>query len=496
MKQMNGNFLDQGQALQGGVFQGNLTNKEAEELSKALTAGYPAGGAPGSLVGGGVLQAESLEATLKSVTFEQKNLVFWPSVPTDKAFATVEQYNRLVGYGSSGSPYFAEGGTPGEEDSTYVRDTQRIVYFGTKRKVTHPMMLVRTHTGDVVAQQTREGTLWLLKSMEREMYWGNAWFSNGGELDGHIAAIPSSSIGMNGLQQQLLRGGVDTQQMSGDFQGYGIDKANYKDVRGSSLQHDDVEDAALAVFENFGMASDMHLEPAALSAFSKIFYPKERINNMGVADGKAGFVLREFVSSAGTIAMKPNVFLRPPQKLDPGLPNQQSPATPTIGTPTCASVPAGVNPTDFANGDQYIYSVVARNDRGASAPVQSSQVTINADGCQVSIAISATVGAKSYDVYRTRADGAAGTQEFIGSVAPVNYGGACTFVDRDRKLPGLGEAYLLSMSADRLCFKQLTPLSKINLAITQAALEWFMILYGALIVYTPRQQYLLRNVGR
>jgi hypothetical protein len=493
---MNGQFLEQGQALQGGVVQGNLTNKEAEELSKALTAGYPGGGQASGLVGGGVLQAESLEATLKSVTFEQKNLVFWPAVPTDKAFATVEQYNRLIGYGSNGSPYFAEGGTPGEEDSTYVRDTQRIVYFGTKRKVTHPMMLVRTHTGDVVAQQTREGTLWLLKSIERELYWGNAWYSNAGEMDGHIAAIPSSTIGMNGLQQQLLRGGVDIQHQSGEFQGYGADKSNYKDVRGSSLVHDDVEDAALAVFENFGMASDMHLEPAALSAFSKIFYPKERINNMGVADGKAGFVLREFVSSAGTISMKPNVFLRPAQRLDPNLPNVQAPAAPTLGATAVAAVPAGFAPTDFVTGEVYQYKILARNDRGASPATQASAATIANDGEQVTIAINATVGAKSYDVYRSRAAGAVGTEEFIGSVAPVSVGGAVSFVDRNRKLPGIGEAYLMTMSADRLTFKQLTPLSKINLAITQAALEWFMILYGALIVYTPRQHYILRNVGR
>jgi len=493
---MNGNFLEQGQALQGGVFQGNLTNKEAEELSKALTAGYPTGGAPGSLVGGGVLQAESLEATLKSVTFEQKNLVFWPSVPTDKAFATVEQYNRLLGYGSNSSPYFAEGGTPGEEDSTYVRDTQRIVFFGTKRKVTHPMMLVRTHTGDVVAQQTKEGTLWLLKSIERELYWGNAWFSNSGEMDGHIAAIPSSTIGMNGLQQQILRGGVDPQQISQDFAAHGADKANHKDVRGSSLQHDDVEDAALAVFENFGMASDMHLEPAALSAFSKIFYPKERINNMGVADGKAGFVLREFVSSAGTISMKPNVFLRPPQKVDPGNPTTVAPAAPALAGPASGATPAGVVVTDLVAGETYFYKVVSRNDKGASSATSSTVATVVADGQQLTIAISATTGAKSYEVYRTRASGVQGTEEYIGSVAPVQVGGAVTFIDRNRKLPGLGEAYLMSMSADRLTFKQLTPLSKINLAITQAALEWFMILYGALIVYTPRQHFLLRNVGR
>lgn len=493
---MNGEFLEQGQALQGGVFQGALTNKEAEELSKALTAGYPVGAQASGLVGGGVLQAESLEATLKSVTFEQKNLAFWPAVPTDKAFATVEQYSRLIGYGSNASPYFAEGGTPGEEDSTYVRDTQKVVYFGTKRKVTHPMMLVRTHTGDVVAQQTKEGTMWLLKSIERELYWGNGWFTNSGEFDGHLSALPQTSLAMNGLQQQLLRGSADTQHQAGDFQGFGADKAAVKDVRGATLIHDDMEDAALAVFENFGMANECHLEPAALSAFSKIFYPKERISNMGVPDGRAGFVLREFVSSAGTISMKPNVFLRPAQRVDPYLPNQSSPVAPTLTAPSSGAVPAGAVPSDFVAGETYIYQVMACNDRGRSAPTASSAATISADGDQVTIAISGTTGAKYYDVYRTRSGGAAATAEHIGSVAPAQVGGAATFTDRNRKLPGLGEAYLMTMSAENLTFKQLTPLSKINLAITSAALEWFMILYGCLIVYTPRKNHILRNVGR
>jgi hypothetical protein len=491
-----GDFLDQGQALPGGVVQGALTNKEAEDLSKALSAGYPGGGNAGGLAGGGVLQAESLEGTLKSVTFEQKNLVFWPSVPVDKAFATVENYNRITGYGGESSPYFAEGGQPGEEDSTYVRDTQRVVFFGTKRKVTHPMMVVRTHTGDIVAQYTKEGTLWLLKSIEREMYWGNAWFSNNGELDGHLAAIPQTSIAMNGLQQQLLRGSSDIQQQSGDFQGNGASKASYKNVGGATLIHDDMEDAALAVFENFGMASDCHMEPAALSAFSKIFYPKERINNMGVADGKAGFVLREFVSSAGTISMKPNVFLRPAQTPSTLLPVQNGPVAPTLGAPASAAVSAGVTPSTFVAGEAYIYKVAAVNDRGSSVPTTSSSVTITADGYQVNMVINATAGAKYYNVYRTNAGGVADTAQFIGSVAPTTPGAAVTFVDRNRKLPGYGEAYLISMAAENLTFKQLTPLSKIDLAITAAAKEWFMILYGCLIVYAPRKNFLLQNVGR
>ena len=138
------------QILQG-IEQGLITPEEVENLNKAITAGYGGAGKPTDLTYGGVIQAESLESTLKSVTFDMKNLKFWPSVNIDKAYNLFEQYNRLIAYGSDSSPYMGEGGAPQEEDSTYIRDGQKIVFFGTRRKVSHQMTLVRTTVGDVVA---------------------------------------------------------------------------------------------------------------------------------------------------------------------------------------------------------------------------------------------------------------------------------------------------------------------------------------------------------
>jgi hypothetical protein len=148
------------------------------------------------------------------------------------------------------------------------------------------------------------------------------------------------------------------------------------------------------------------------------------------------------------------------------------------------------------NGEVYKYYVVGVNDRGEGIPSAEVTGTVGGDGEQLTLSIPATATCKAYNVYRTNAGGATGTEEFIGSVAPVQVGGAASFVDRNRKLPGIGEAYLLTVSPDVLQFKQLTPLSKINLAITSAALEWLMILYGALIVYAPRKCFIIRNAGR
>ena len=84
------------------------------------------------------------------------------------------------------------------------------------------MTLVRTTVNDVVAQQAKEGTMNLLKHIEREMYWGHAHFADiTGAQTGSPADLPVNSISMNGLLQQMLKGDSDVQMRSGDFEGYG-----------------------------------------------------------------------------------------------------------------------------------------------------------------------------------------------------------------------------------------------------------------------------------
>jgi hypothetical protein len=78
-----------------GLEAGLVSQADIENLNKAITAGYGGAGKPTDLTYGGVLQAESLEATLKSVTFDMKNLKMWPAVSVDKAYNLFEQYNRL-----------------------------------------------------------------------------------------------------------------------------------------------------------------------------------------------------------------------------------------------------------------------------------------------------------------------------------------------------------------------------------------------------------------
>lgn len=471
-----------------GLDQGLVSAQDIEALNKAISAGYGGAGKPTDLTYGGVLQAESLEATLKSITFDMKNLKFWPAISVDKAYNLFEQYNRLISYGSDSAPYIGEGGAPQEEDSTYVRDGQKIVFFGTRRRVSHQMTLVRTTVGDIVAQQAKEGTMHLLKNVEREMYWGHAHYmaQTSGAMSGSDADLPSSSIAMSGLLKQLLKGDTDAQQKSGDFEGYGDSQSIAQDLAGAVITQDDVERLAVIALENFGSPSEMHIEPAALSAFVKQFYPQFR-SAPGLANQTVGYDVSKVQTTAGAVDFKPNLFLRPRAGVRAMAVNALAPAA----TFTASGAAAGSG-SAYAAGT-YQVKVTAVNDAGESSPVTSSAVTLTA-GQNIDVTIgSVPAGVKTWKLYVSAAGGAAGTEKFAGNWANV---GAGVYRSAGRKIAGLGEAFLLDMSAECMRFKQLAPLSKINFAIVTTALEFAIVMYGALFVYTPRYNCLFQNVGK
>jgi hypothetical protein len=472
-----------------GIEQGIVTPEDVENLQKAITAGYGGAGKPTDLTYGGVIQTESLETTLKSVTFDMKNLKLWPAISIDKAYNLFEQYNRLTGYGSDSSPYIGEGGAPQEEDSTYIRDGQRIVFFGTRRKVSHQMTLVRTTVGDVVAQQAKEGTMHLLKNVEREMYWGHAHFADAlGGQTGSKSDLPVDSLAMNGLLQQLLHGDDDEQQKSGDFEGFGSFQSVIRDQAGSVLTQDDIEELSVILLENFGSPSELHIEPLALSSFVRQFYPQFR-SAPGLANQTVGYDVSKVQTTAGTMDLKPNLFLRPRGRARAKAVNANSPALPGAFTGADGGAATG----SLAAGT-YQYKITEVNDFGESSPRQITAAVVVAADDSSAVLTMPTAGAstKYWKVYRSADGGAVGSEEFIGNYKV----GLGAYVDSGAKLPGLGEAFMLDLNAECMRFKQLAPLSKINFAIVTTALEFAVVLYGALFVYTPRFNGVYRNMGK
>ena len=477
-------------------FIGVSSKEDVDALNKALTAGYGYSGAPSSFAGGAPIMVESLEASLKSTTWQMRNLVLWPVIPKDKAFSTIEQFTRILAYGGNGSAYFNEGGSPREEDARYIRAMQRIVFFGTRRRISHPMMLVRVMggIGDVVANEINNGNMWLLQNIERELYLGSSFYSNAGAFDGNPGAIPSDSLAIEGIDKQVRQGDTDALAQAVAFSGFGGADSVVANIADAILSPDAIELAAVSILKNFGIPTDLHLDPTSHSQLSRSYYNKERIMPMGVANGVAGFTLNSFVSSAGTFKIASNVFLTPKREYKLASDNASVPIVSIAPTTANGGVNVG---TSFALNQTYFYKVAGINEQGEAAGSPSSLVeTITTAGESIIVTIAAVANAKGYAVYRTDSAGAAGTEKFIGFVRSAAGGGNTTFTDLNRKLPGRASAYLMFLDPANIVFKQLAPLLKINLATVAASFEWLQVLYGTMILFTPRKNYILDNIGR
>lgn len=472
---------------------GAASANDVNELNKALSAGAGYSGAPTALSGGGVLQVESLDASLKSVTYEMKQIKMWPQMPKDQAYNTIEEYNRVDAYGDQGKGFIAEGALPRSEDSHYSRQIQRVRFIGVTRELTHVYTLVRNAHGDAIAREIRNGTMRILEIVERNLFDGHGWYSNAGMFDGADAALlPESDLAFDGLDKQIRKGNSDASAKATAFTGYGNDEDVIKDLRGLVQDEDSLEDGARVVSENFGMASLWMGDTKSHSDLARQFYPKERVNPMGVANGKAGFVLQSFVASAGEFALQSNVFLRP--KRGAPAPLADAPAAPVITSVTPVAPTVANSKFAAADAGAYSFRAAAINAAGEGALGAAVAGTVAAGGA-LDVLVAATAGAIAYALYRAPLGAVVG-HEFIGYVAPASVGAAATLRDLNQRLPGLAQNYLLSMDSEVLRFKQLAPLMKMDLAIVATAYRWMQLMYGTPIVFAPRKNYIYMNIGR
>lgn len=481
----NYNFVNFGEGF------GATTAMEVGELNKALEAGAGYAGAPSSLTGGGALQVESLDSSLKSVTYEMKHLKLWPMIDKDQAFNTIEEYNRTDAYGDQGRGFIKEGALPRSEDSSYTRQIQRVRFIGVTRELTHVYTLVRNAHGDAIAREIRNGTMRILEIVERALVDGRGHYASAsGVHDGSDAAILDDDTAWEGLDKQIRKGNTDASAKAKAFTGYGVEEDVIRDIRNDVLDSDLLEDAARVVGENFGIPSVMLMDTKAHSDLGRQFFPKERVNPMGIAQGKAGFVLQSFVAAAGEFQLMSSVFMRP----------KRTPAAPLAGiaapaAPTLAVAADALSKFTAADAGNYTYraSAITESGEGPISPVSAAQAV--AAGQRAEVSIVGVAGAIAYAVYRSPI-GASTGHEFIGYIAPAAVGGNATMRDLNHKLPGLSQAYLLTKDAEVLRFKQLAPLMKMDLAVVATAYRWMQLLYGTPIVYAPRKNFLIENIGR
>lgn len=460
---------------------------EVEDLNKALSAGVQR--PPTS--GGNVLRVESLEATLRITTLTLQHVKLWKKLNKLPAFNTVEEYNLLTDYGADAGAFTNEGDLPETQDSTYQRKVAYVKFMGTTREVTHPMTLVRPAHGSVIGLETQNGATWLVERIERALF------------EGDSAMVPQS---FDGFPTQILEGvgvvdpnedlypGVDT---LGDARNTVI-----IDKRGQSLSEDDLEIGANYVLQNYGTPTDLFMAPAALSDLARKFYPRERVNLPAPVDGKVGFTVKSFDTSAGLVEFNNEIFLRSGRnngvKTAPGsATNAKAPAAPTLTSATAAANTGGTSKFGAADAGAYYYKVTAVNRYGesaASAAVSASP----AAGQKVTLVITPAAGDQTaFKVYRSAKGAADGSQaQYMTMVASAGANPTTTsVVDRNWYIPGCSIAPLFQMNLQNMSWRQLAPMLKIPLATIAASIRWMQLIYGTPILYTPKKNVLFINVA-
>jgi hypothetical protein len=483
----------------GGSPYGSASQEQLQELLKAIQAGHETA-AGGSNETGFALRPESLEATLKNLTFRDEHVQLWKQLPKSRAFNTIEEFNQLSSYGTeSFSAFTQEGELPAADDSTYLRKLTKIKFMGTLRAVSHPMGMVTSAHGSVIDQETVNGTLWLMRQVEKALIFGDET-TNSAAWDGMVKqiAVPPSNKTMY----------EDPSACTGNI----LDLKSASTGKATALTEDSLDTVCEDVYGsgNFGKLTDVYYSTAAHRQFARDVLGSSsgniRVNVDNLQGGplKAGYTMSAFASQFGDVNLKPNVFMTPRKVTqatiaahgnDDSSKGTVKPAAPSFTI--THSNEAGVvwNATGF-----YTYTVVAVNSGGSSAGA-----TIKSDDTEdvsTKLALTITPGAggtpDGYIIFRSKvnalAGGDANTELFeIGRVK--DSGGATTsYVDKDQIVAGSSMALAFTMNTDVCAFKQLAPFTKIPLAQIDLRTRWAQVLYGAPVLYAPQKCALIINI--
>jgi hypothetical protein len=471
--------------------------EQLQSLVKALEAGgYDA--APGTLVQGSALQTEDLSPVMNNVTFDDSHIKLQKMLKVSPAKSTLVQFDRQLSYGGFGGSAVIEGAIGQEFTDDYVRIVVPMCYYSHVRRVTLVSNMVNTVDGKDASERAASSAAKKISAdVEFDLFRGKEGFSNAGVFDGNPGAI-TALPNILGLGEQIRQS--DSQRnakdlMFGEYgsdetvviQGGGITSVTTVPGYGSHgtgvLTQANIEDAAVRSAMNMGNADRLILDPKTLAAYNKLAFEKERIILAGSPQDASGADLRRQWVSGGTVQLEASRFLSGktrPQASRAGSPN----ATQTLGN-AAHTVTTGA----LAAGD-YNYYVTGANEQGEGVAVGPLAVTGVSLGDVVTFDITHNACTGTYfNVYRTDAGGT--TSKWIGRVAKSSTT-ATTFTDKGGKLPGFVTGYLIQ--GDTMEVRELSPYSRLKLAVTDLSIPEAHFRFLTLTVPQPRKNVLVDNL--
>lgn len=463
-------------------------HQDTSELIKAMQAGAITGRDTTNLpLTQEPLKVESLERTLKVLETKTEEIRLFNAFPKMTAYNTVEEYLQLQSYGSERGGFYNEGELSEVEDSTYIRRAERVKYMQVTGEVTMQAQLVQSYV-PAMTQEIKNKMMWILKLANRSLV----------KADEDI--VPQE---FNSIYKQHASIGGTSGMLYANFEAY-YNSDVVIDLRGKSLIQTNIEDGAVRVDDNHGSPNTLFAPSRVLSAFSQDYYDKQRmIIGQGMSTGVVPDVPKTITTTIANIQLKPDKFMKadPARKLSDSATSTKAPAIPVIGGAPIALAADAKAKFLTAEVGNVFYAVGAINRYGESNLLSiSSSATTLAVGSGVDINFTAGAGAYAatgYVIYRTKVTTAsAPTNETFYPIfkipvasAVAGYNGAAANKVRDLGyfLPDTEQCFLTQMDDEVLSFKQLAPMSKLDLAVLSLSRRFIVFLFGTPNLYAPKK---------
>lgn len=471
--------------------------QEVQELSKAMTAGQITGrDAADQALTYEPLKAESLEKSLKLLEFRTQDIKLWNAVPKISAYNTVEEFFQLQSYGAERGGFYREGELSDVEDSTYVRRAEHVKYMQVTGEVTMQAQMMKSYV-DAMRKETENKMQWVLRLADRSLT----------RADSDI--IPEE---FNSYYKQHASIGSGAGFLYSNFEAY-YNQDTVIDMRGRALTQSQIEDGALIGDLHYSTPDTIFAPTTVISNLSKDYYDRQRIILGGGSEKFAGNGVPKMIpTTMGDISLNSDKFMQQgaPRTTASPADGTKAPGAPTAdgATPIALAADATAKFTSGEAGNVY-YAVAAVNRYGESQLTVLGAAVALAVGYAVNLKFTAGSGANAptgYVIYRTKvtaAGSAAGLSFYpIFKVSTADqstgYNGGGTGIVRDRGyfMPDTEQAFITQMNDEVMSFKQLAPMSKLDLAVVAMARRFIVFLFGTPQLYAPKKMIRYINVGK
>jgi hypothetical protein len=476
--------------MENGTDYSSYSQEQIQELVKAITAGDQKGGAVTGLNSGPSLKLESLEATLKLLSWQMKNFTLYNLMGKKKAYSTAEEYQQLDNYGSESAYFIGEGELPEAHDTQYQRLVETVKFLGTTRQVTDVAMRVKTQVPNLILQEQKSGMLYLGKGVEKFLFFGNE------------TVVPKQFNGMY-YNHRKANGTTNENYFDSDFT---------VDLRGKILEEADVNAAVSSVVNlGYGMVTDIFGPPAVFADFADSKYDIRRTDANQIVQGRYGGKVMEFTTQYGDVKVQNSIFGRRSifRNTTSGKVNPKSPEAITAVSVAPVSDAAT---TKFADYDGTYFVAIASVNEYGEGPLTELDASVVTVAATESIDMTFTITDGSYPatgfvIYRSEKNpvtAIAVTPMYpIFSVSTADltagYDGGAAGVIRDRnyEIPNTENAFIWERNPDQVAsMKELSPMMKMDLALTSPTYRFMILYYITNILYAPKKVAVIKNIGK